>query len=297
LISPRDSFRPGRRPKIALTNDGPLAITFLGVGAAFATEAFQSNMLLVKGRTHLMVDLGTKASLALRQAGLSVLDIEHLLATHSHADHIGGIEEWFLKSRYLAPRSRNCEIGEYRPTLYTTEEYARILWKASLRGGLERSERSRLMALDDYVNVVLAEPLAGYSRPVHRFTVGSGDDAFDVKLMRTRHIPTDAPGWEGTFWAVGLLVDDRVLISGDTTFDRELVEEFGAGAEAIFHDCQDVKGGVHAAYEELLTLPDELRQRMTLYHLPRGIIDKFRPEDDGFVGWAKPFRDGSYVFP
>ena len=96
---------------------------------------------------------------------------------------------------------------------------------------------------------------------------------------------------------MGLLVDDRVLISGDTTFDLELIDEFGKDAEAIFHDCQDVIGGVHAAYPELLTLPDDIRNKMTLYHLPRGIVDKFDPQADGFAGWAKSFREGSYLFP
>jgi ribonuclease BN (tRNA processing enzyme) len=297
LTTSRYSFRPGRKPAIDLGNSGELEVTFLGVGAAFATEAFQSNIFLVKGRTHLLVDLGTKASLALRDAGLSVLDVEHLLVTHSHADHIGGLEEWCLKSRYVAPRIMGCRIGDYRPHLYTTPEYVRILWKASLRGGLELSEDSGPMSLEDYLTVHLATPLEGYGRPVHAFGVGEGADRIEVKLMRTRHIPTSTPGWETGFWSVGLLVDDRVLISGDTTFDPELLEEFGKGTEAIFHDCQDGRGGVHAAYEELLALPDELRAKMILYHLPRGITDKFRPEDDGFVGWAKSFRQGSYLFP
>ncbi|MBW2278821.1 MAG: hypothetical protein JRF63_15115, partial [Deltaproteobacteria bacterium] len=58
----RYSFQPGRRPEISLTNSGELQVTFLGVGAAFATEDYQSNIFIKKGRTHLLVDLGTKAS-------------------------------------------------------------------------------------------------------------------------------------------------------------------------------------------------------------------------------------------
>jgi ribonuclease BN (tRNA processing enzyme) len=297
VTTSRYSFQPGRRPAIELSNTGDLQVAFLGVGAAFATEAFQSNIFLIKGRTHLLVDLGTKASLALRDAGLSVLDIQNLLATHSHADHIGGIEEWCLKSRYLAPKLMGGAYGDYKPNLYTTEEYLRVLWKASLRGGLELCEDAHTMTLHDFVEVHLADPQDGYGRPVWKFTVGEGDDAIRIKLMRTRHIPSRSKGWDRQFWAVGLLVDDRVLISGDTTFDPELIEEFGADAEAIFHDCQDVIGGVHAAYEELLTLPDDMRSKMILYHLPRGITEKFDPQADGFAGWAKSFREGSYLFP
>jgi ribonuclease BN (tRNA processing enzyme) len=296
LTDPRTSFQPGRRSKIALANDGDLTITFLGVGAAFATEAFQSNILLVKGPNHLLIDLGTKGSLALRKAGLSVLDITNLLATHSHADHIGGIEEWLLKSRYVGPGIHGCGIGEYRPNLFTTREYADTLWDASLRGGLQHADETGMLTLEDYVEIRLATPLEGYGRPVYDLTLGEGADALHVKLMRTRHIPSASPSWDDAFFSVGLLVDDRVLISGDTMFDRDLVQEFGADAEAIFHDCQESRGGVHASYGELVTLPDDLRAKTTLYHLPRGITERFEPANDGFAGWAKNFLMGSYVF-
>ena len=34
----------------------------------------------------------------------------------------------------------------------------------------------------------------------------------------------------------------------------------------MFHDTQLYSGGVHASYEELMTLPDEVRKKMYLYH-------------------------------
>ncbi|MCP3886518.1 MAG: MBL fold metallo-hydrolase, partial [Propionibacteriaceae bacterium] len=195
----------------------------------------------------MMIDLGSKASVALNDTGLSILDIENLVVTHSHADHVGGIEEWCLKSRYAAPFIKGCARGEYRPNLLTTADYAHILWDATLRGGLEHSEETlpgKRMSLSDYVNVVNGEYMGGYGRPVYRIKVGKGDSAIDLKLMRTNHVPDNSAGWQTAFYSIGLLIDDRVLISGDTMFDREMIEVFGTRADAIFHDCQDFTGGV-----------------------------------------------------
>lgn len=292
-------FRKAETGGIDLTNDGDLELVFLGVGAAFANTMFQSNFFIVKGSTHVLVDLGSRASIALDEAGLSVLDVENLLATHSHADHVGGIEEWALKARYAAPFAKGCARGEYRPNLLTTADYAHILWDCTLRGGLEHSEETqpgKRMSLSDYVNLIHGEYLSGYGRPVYRLRVGEGDDAIDLKLMRTNHIPDNSTGWQTAFYSVGILIDDRVFVSGDAMFDRELVDVFGTRAEAIFHDCQDFTGGVHASYDELKSLPAKLRKKTYLYHLTDGIEDKFDPIADDFAGWTRPFRKGSYVF-
>lgn len=299
MTAAQKHFRPREEPRVSLKNDGALEVVFLGVGSAFATTLFQSNIFLVKGGTHVMLDIGSKASIALHEAGIGVLDIENLVATHSHADHIGGIEEWCLKARYAAPFVKGCARGEYRPNLLTTADYAHILWDGSLRGGLEHSEETqpgKRLSLSDYVTLRFGEYLAGYGRPVYRLQVGEGRDAIDLKLMRTNHIPDSSTGWQTAFYSVGVLVDDRVFISGDTMFDRELVEVFGTRAEVIFHDCQDYTGGVHASYDELRALPERQREKMLLYHLPDGFQEKVDPVQDGFAGWTRCFRSGSYVF-
>ncbi|MDJ0765756.1 MAG: MBL fold metallo-hydrolase [Myxococcota bacterium] len=293
-----ESFKPVNNGEISLTNRGHLELFFVGVGAAFASRAYQSNMLVVKGGHHLMIDLGSKAQVALQGAGITVSDIQNLLVTHSHADHIGGMEEWCLRARYSVSAANGGAPGDYKPSLLTTSDYAHVLWDASLRGGLAHSENrlGRLLGLSDYVALSCGEYVTGYDRPVYCLSVGQGDTAISLKLMRTNHLPDSSKGWWTAFYSVGAVIDDRIFISGDTMFDRELVEVFGSDAEIIFHDCQDFKGGVHAAYEELKQLPPEIKQKMILYHLPDGIEQRYRPEADGFGGWARPYTEGSYQF-
>ncbi len=295
----KNPFKTAKDGAIKLTNDGYLEIVFIDIGSAFATTMFQSNLFVVKGENHLAIDLGSKAAVALTRAGLSTLDIENLLLTHSHADHIGSVEEWCLKARYVAPFIRGCELGEYRPNLFTTKGYARVLWDGSLRGALQHSKEKkpgRRLSLSDYVTLHLGKRIKGYDRPTFHMVVGEGKDAIDIKVMRTHHIQDPTGEWQKMFYSLGVLIDDRVFVSGDTMFDRELIETYGAGAESIFHDCQDYSGGVHASYEELCTLPAELKEKTVLYHLPDGIRKKFRPKKDGFIGWARPYSEGSYIY-
>ncbi len=293
-------FVPHPEPALRLSGEpGRLELTFLGVGSGFATTMFQSNLVAVKGRSHVMIDMGTRASLALRDAGLSPLDIQHLLPTHSHADHVGGIEEWCLRARYGAPRRAAGDAARGKPRLVATAEYARILWDETLRGGLSHAKESGgdgRLSLADYVDLRPCEPVEGHARPAYRAVIGEGPDAISLTLMRTNHVPSGPFESPDAFYSVGVLIDDRVLVSGDTMFDRDLLEEFGARADAIFHDCQAVTGGVHASYDELAALPEAIKRKMFLYHLSDGIREARAPETDGFAGFAVDFREGRYAF-
>jgi len=65
-----------------------------------------------------LVDCGALGPLALLQtARLKPTDARNILPTHSHADHIGGIEELFLTWRYGAVKRGGptpcCIINEH----------------------------------------------------------------------------------------------------------------------------------------------------------------------------------------
>jgi ribonuclease BN (tRNA processing enzyme) len=93
-------LKPLKSKKLELTNRGALSLFFIGVGSAFSKKHNQTNLLIIKGKDHVLVDLGTKGPQALYDLGLSVTQIKNILITHSHADHIGGLEEIALMGRY-----------------------------------------------------------------------------------------------------------------------------------------------------------------------------------------------------
>ena len=76
---------------LPLRTDGHLRVVFLGTGSAFAKRRRQSNILIIQGDHHVLIDCGTQGPLALSDIGLDVLKVNCYLPTHSHADHIGGL--------------------------------------------------------------------------------------------------------------------------------------------------------------------------------------------------------------
>ncbi|MGE0433410.1 MAG: MBL fold metallo-hydrolase [Planctomycetota bacterium] len=255
---------------------GHLRLAWLGVGSAFSTGNWQTNLIIIKGDASIMVDCGTLANRALAGIGLSALDIRCILPTHSHADHVGGIEEVALKWRYVAPFIFGGTKGDHKPDAIITERYQQMLWGQTLRGGLAYSEEMTRdgelgeMVFEDYFNPIRpGNAPNAIDRPV--FTANY--KGIDLKMMRTKHIPEQPTTWRNCCWSCGLTIDDRVLYPGDTRFDPELVRDFTTDKiETIFHDAQSFPGGVHAGLAELKTLPDEIRRRMYLLHLDDGML-------------------------
>jgi hypothetical protein len=240
-----------------LTNDGHLSLFFVGVGSAFSKRHYQTNCIIIKGDDHVMVDCGTKTPQAIYELGLSITDIQTFLITHSHADHIGGLEEVMLMGRYVARK---------KPSIIINKTYQQLLWDMSLRGGsaFNEEQAGSVLEFGDMWNIIRPVWLEGYPRE----TLGTEIGNIDIKIFRTKHIPDSPDSWQNSFWSCGLILDDRVMFTSDTRFDRDLITQFGKlfDLEAIFHDCQFFTGGVHAGLEEINQLPSEIKSKIILTH-------------------------------
>lgn len=261
---------------LELTNSGRLSVFFVGTGSAFSKRYFQTNVLVVKGDDHLLIDCGTLCPYALeKNYGLELKKIDNLLLTHPHADHIGGVEELALVHRYVKKQKGNLVI---------TDEFKQLLWDESLKGGLKVNEEGSLK-LDDYFNQIKPEQIL--TEPFEMFEANVG--SINLKLFRTKHVTCDLTGEYQISY--GVLIDDKVLYPCDTQFNREqleyLIENFPV--KVIFHDC-DISGyseGVHASYAQLKTLPDNIKAMTYLCHY-NGKAEEINPQDDGFKKFAKP---------
>ncbi|MCR4940479.1 MAG: MBL fold metallo-hydrolase [Treponemataceae bacterium] len=266
------------KDKLSLTNDGALSLFFLGTGSAFTKTNFQTNLLVIKGKDHILIDCGTLCSRAFAKCGLSIKNIDNFHVTHSHADHIGGLEEVAFLNRY----------GDNKTlSMYITPEYRDVLWENSLKGGLAYGEESDGPSLTfaDYFTIKELKPIENSPRPFYETYCGS----INLKIFRTKHVPNKHGDWSTTFHSTGVVIDDKIIFTGDTIFDRDLIDWLDSiypSSPAIFHDCQFYKGGVHASYEELLSLPENIRKKMYLCHY--GDNRKgFHPKKDGFAGFAR----------
>ena len=173
---------------LTLENNGGLTFFFVGVGSAFAKAHFQNNILVIKGFDHLLIDCGTLCPYALWNYGINTSSIKNLLITHSHADHIGGLEEVALMGRY---------ISKTKPTMVISDEYKKILWEQSLKGGNAYSEykNGEYLGFDDYFYQIKPTLINKKPRPIYQAKVGS----IDIKMFRTMHIPETAKSWKESF--------------------------------------------------------------------------------------------------
>ena len=65
---------------LELKNSGRLSVFFIGTGSAFSKRYFQTNVLVVKGEDHLLIDCGTLCPYALeKNYGLELKKIDNLL--------------------------------------------------------------------------------------------------------------------------------------------------------------------------------------------------------------------------
>ncbi|MBU0936229.1 MAG: MBL fold metallo-hydrolase [Spirochaetes bacterium] len=271
---------------LGLTTDGATELTFIGCGSAFSKKYYQNNLLVAQGDDHVLIDCGSRAPEALALLGLSVMDIHNYLITHSHADHIGGLEEVMLVNRYVARK---------KPNLIVTEPYARLLWDKSLKGGCAYSERhdGKWLELADFWNLLHPAPLSGSQREHSSIKIGN----IKLDLFRTMHIPDNARSWRESALSYGVVINDRIAFSSDTRFDPGLFTfwQKNYNLDIIFHDCQMFTGGVHSSIDELATLPAETKAKIHLMHYGDAALalpDKASAA--GFAGFVEQWH--TYVF-
>lgn len=230
-------------------------IQMLGTGNAFGKKYYNNNALITTGQHKLMVDCGITAPISLYQLGKTFNDIDGILISHIHADHVGGLEELAFQMVFVYKR---------KPKLYISEELVQPLWEHTLRGGLQQDT---FRALDDFFEVV----------PLQEQTPYQICEGLVVELLRTDHIPNKT--------SFSFYFNNRIFYSADMRFNpallQQLVEE--RGCEHILHDCQLINpGAVHTTLDELLSLPASLQEKIWLMH--------YNDTKDEFVGQTGQMR-------
>ncbi len=264
--------------RLKLKNNGKLSAFFIGVGSAFSKVNNQTNFIIIKGDDHVMVDCGTKTPQAIYGIGKTTMDIDKWVITHSHADHIGGLEEVILMNKFV----KGCLTN-----LIIPGKYKRMLWNYSLKGGSGFNSRNKdgvFVDMDFYISSLYPKKLRRYKRDTYEYNVGD----INIKMIRTKHIPDSSESWKDSAWSIGVLVDERILFSCDMKYDKDFIDfcEKNWEIEYIFHDAQFFPGGVHAPLAELVKLPLNIRKKMFLVHYGDNYKD-FHPEDDGFIGFGQ----------
>ena len=78
-------------------------LDLLGSGNAFLPSGRLHSLLLID--QHIMIDCPPTALASLRNAGISPADIDMILITHVHADHVFGFPNFILERKYISDRN------------------------------------------------------------------------------------------------------------------------------------------------------------------------------------------------
>jgi ribonuclease Z len=226
----------------------PTRITFIGTAAVLPEEGQDSASFVIDGRV--MVDCGWAAALGMRLYHEHPQNVEALLITHCHHDHVMGLPALLFYWGMTAGG------GRARPPL-------RIYGPA---GEIEEVvENTRRFLRADKFPPVWPE--------VQVLPLSPGDaireDGFDLTVTRALHpVPALCYRYEDADGA-------RLVFTGDTGYNPDLVE-FSRGADLLIHEASlspghtDRGGYGHSSPDEAALIARAAGvKRLALIHYPR----------------------------
>lgn len=272
-----------------------MQLTFLGAGAHTTKGEYNSNMLIEENGKRLLIDCGFTCAQALGEIGLSHRDIDAVYVSHLHFDHVAGLEWLGFYTRFDPGY-----LG--KPTLFAADPLVGPLWNNVLRGSMETVTGHPALTLDDYFDVnrvqiehfptTVGAPVQFETftwQPIHTMHVGRFKwQEITFHIMPFEHIL----GEDATVYSYGLVITkpkmgETILITTDTRLDHSNHHLYKT-ADVIYHDCETIPhmmSGVHPHYEQLKLFPENIRNKMWLYHrnndlyLDMAVFDGFK----GFV--------------
>lgn len=253
-----------------------MKITFLGTGSAFTMKNNQTNLLVTQNGKNLLIDAGGDVRFSLAKINLSYKDIDSIYITHQHTDHCGGIEGIAFCSYF--DKSLTEKIG-----LIGNSELIRELWDSSLKGGL-KSIQGKKTTLSDYFDIQMVKKNGKFNW-----------EDMEFHIVQSVHIMDEY----SIVPSFGLMFKDpksnkKIYYPGDTQFCPNQIRDFYKEADLIIHDCETAKfhSGVHAHFEDLITLPKEFKEKMMLVHYQDNVLTdskewNSKAEEAGFPIWGE----------
>lgn len=247
-------------------------LRFFGAGGAFSRRyGTTCSQLVLPSGERWLIDCGRQAPDQLFHAGMSWHEITGQIITHTHGDHIYGLEDFaFVRYFYEGAGIESIRGGGPRIRLVAHGAVREEIWdvlRSSLRYVPDPAgpTSGTLETYFDPAAAVSAEPAkANPWAHAERFEVGE----LVVTLRETEHVPCK-PSTSIEFDLSRLAGKPRVAWwSGDSVVDPVLLSRLEPTASVFFHDCTflEYPGQVHGSFSKLEKLPEAVREKMVLMH-------------------------------
>lgn len=232
-----------------------MRVRTLGVGGAFTDRFYHTNYVVEFPGCRLLVDAGTTLRYSLPTSGYMAKDINAVALTHFHSDHVGGLEEFSQRCRYLY---------QYKPIVYAMPDQIPLL--------------SGLFALhgtqpEDYLHVTtVTQPIVIGSTPKEKYL---------LEYYSTQGLHAEVT----SNYTIGIRRIDRqkkavrVIFTGDIgPIEKSVLGRLVADPEtvAVFHDCHTGRTPTpaHPSLRQIMSFyPPELYGKIHLIHYGDNIVE------------------------
>ena len=243
--------------------DSWMELEVLGIGNAFTSRYHQTSFLIRANRNYLVN--GPQGLLRLlRERMISREEIDDVIVTHAHGDHVAGLETLLLWKRSYEKK---------RVRLYTSAAVFNELEKGFFypfsKGFSSDLQEIVTKSFEDYVDF-------------QELCEGRQNELENGLTLDIRH------NWHPTP-TLGLKFVSRegsIAISGDTCYRPTLLRQLRSrdlltetrfqqlagdwlwSADVVYHEADHIPDGPHTYLRDLLELPDVVREKLRLVHVP-----------------------------
>jgi ribonuclease Z len=185
-------------------------VTLLGTGAAWSGPDRENTFMLVRGNsTNVLIDCGGGPTQRLAQVGVTPAEIDHIILTHNHPDHIYGFPLLLLNA-WMEGRKAVINVYGLKDTI--------------------RSARDMLKALDFHL-LPKFTPLKYHTIKPNSITPFPPTGEFEISGAPTKHfVPTLA------LRVKNRMTGESFAYSADTSPHRNVVE-LARGAKILLHEA------------------------------------------------------------
>lgn len=242
-----------------------MRVIALGVGGAFTDRFYQTNYLVEIPGCRVLIDAGTTLRYSLLAAGYTAKDISAVALTHFHSDHVGGLEEFSQRCRY---------IYQSRPTIYVMIDQIPILKSLFALHGAKPEDYLNVITGDNPIEI--KETCEAQYHLEYYSTLGLHAEVTSNYILAIRRLGRDGKAI-------------RVVFTGDIgPIEKSELGNLAADPEtaAIFHDCHTgaMPTPAHPNLDQLEKVYQrELRNKIHLIHYGDNISEcKERIKAAGF---------------